>query len=160
MFHRYGTVRRTARIITVLVTIIFGGRAPLAYADAVTDWNVIAAQAIVIALSAGRPGPPTITGFALVHVAIHDAVQAFDKRFEPYHVTIANASGSPVAAVATAAHDVLLNLFPAQAATLNQQYNDYLTSHGLTLPGPPPTLSPGASPWLATVTPFTFPYRG
>ena len=32
----------------------------------------------------------------------------------------------PEAAVAAAAHDVLVALYPAQAATLNQQYADYL----------------------------------
>ena len=202
MFHMYGRIRLTARIVTVLVLVICGGRLPLAYADAVTDWNAITAQATVTAIGAGRPGLVTCVDFAIVHIAIHDAVQAFDKRFAPYHATIANASGSPVAAVATAAREVLLNLFPAQAASLNTQYTDYLTSQNLSvndpgvtvgqqaaaailarrandgrfpanfppltggtdpgvwrptpsfLPGAPPSLAPGAVPWLGTVTPF------
>ena len=50
----------------------------------------------------------------MVHAAIHDAVQAYDGRFEPYAVAITGASGSPVAAIAKAAHDVLVNRFPAK----------------------------------------------
>ena len=96
-----------------------------------TDWNAIATQTTGTAIAAGRPGPATLLDLAIVHVAIHDAVQAFEKRFEPYHVKISGASGSPIAAIATAAHDVLLNLFPAQAASLNTQYADYLASQGL-----------------------------
>lgn len=99
-------------------------------ADAVVDWNAIATQATGTAIAAGRPGPATLLDLAIVHVAIHDAVQAFEQRFEPYHVKISSAFGSPIAATATAAHDVLLNLFPAQAATLNPQYADYLASQG------------------------------
>ncbi len=187
----------------LLATSLMGGSARLVQADAVTDWNAITAQAYATSLTAGRAGTVGVIDFAMVHAAVHDAVQAIDKRFEPYHVTIPNASGSPVAAAAKAAHDVLLNLFPAQATFLATQYTNYLTSQGLSatdpgvtvgqqaaagilamrandgrfppnpspftggtnpgvwrptvsyLPGPPPTLSPGATPWLATVTPFT-----
>jgi hypothetical protein len=32
--------------------------------------------------------------FAMVHAAMHDAVQAFDGRFEPYNVAIPNASAA------------------------------------------------------------------
>jgi hypothetical protein len=69
---------------------------------------------------------------AIVQAAVHDAVQAFDKRFEPYHVVIPNAAGSPVAAVATAAHDVLVNILPSQTDTLNTTYSNYLADNGLT----------------------------
>jgi hypothetical protein len=66
----------------------------------------------------------------MVHAAIHDAVQAYDRRFEPYAVEITGASGSPVAAIAKAAHDVLVARFPAQTASLDTTYNAYLASHG------------------------------
>jgi hypothetical protein len=49
---------------------------------------------------------------------------------------IPGASGSPAAAAAKAAHDVLLNLFSAQAASLNTQYSDYLTSQGISATDP------------------------
>jgi hypothetical protein len=44
----------------------------------------------------------------LVHIAVHDAVQAIEKRFEPYHFETGPAYGSRSAAVAAAAHDVLV----------------------------------------------------
>jgi hypothetical protein len=67
----------------------------------------------------------------LVHVAVHDAVQAIEKRFEPYHFEVERASGRRSAAVAAAAHDVLVGMYPAQAATLDPIYYNYLADHGL-----------------------------
>jgi PAP2 superfamily len=103
--------------------------AGLARADVVVDWNVFAAQAIG---AAARPGPSSAFDFAMVHAAMHDAVQAIEGRFRPYCAAIPNASGSPIAAGATAAHDVLVSLFPAQTGTLNSIYDRYLAALGLT----------------------------
>jgi hypothetical protein len=99
--------------------------------SAVIDWNDIASQALNTAIAAGRPGTVGPLDLAMVHVAVHDAVQAIEGRFEPYHMEIPGARGSPVAATAKAAHDVLLNLFPAQAASLDTAYHDYLANNGL-----------------------------
>jgi hypothetical protein len=68
---------------------------------------------------------------ALVQVAVHDAVQAIDRRFEPYHVEIKGAKGSRSAAVAAAAHDVLVGIYPDQAASLDAIYFNYLAEKGL-----------------------------
>jgi len=100
----------------------------LARADAVVDWNIITGQTIPFATRGG--GSPGLD-YAMVHAAIHDAVQAYDGRFEPYAVKIAGVSGSPVAATAAAAHDVLVNRFPAQTLSLDATYNAYLLNHGL-----------------------------
>ena len=110
--------------LTVLGLLTWAG--PV-YADAVTDWNAIAQPAI----AAGRPGAPGALDSALVQIAVHDAVQALDKRFEPYHVVIKGAKGSQSAAVAAAAHDVLVGLYPAQAASLDALYFSYLADNGL-----------------------------
>jgi hypothetical protein len=96
--------------------------------DPVLDWNAISSQAI---LTGGRPGPSGLLDFTVVQAAVHDAVQAYDKRFETYAVDVQNASGSVAAAVAKVTHDVLVNRFPAQAAALDTTYNDYLTDHGI-----------------------------
>ena len=101
-----------------------------AVADVVVDWNVIVAQTLVTG-AATRPGPSGLFDYAMVHAAIHDAIQAFERRFEPYCSAIPNASGSPVAAAATAAYEVLADQFPAQAGALLITYGAYLTSHGL-----------------------------
>ena len=84
------------------------------------------------AVTVGRPGPIGIVDIALVQVAVHDAVQAIEKRFEPYHFELERASGRRSAAVAAAAHDVLVGMYPAQAATLDPIYFSYLADHGLT----------------------------
>src|SRR6266478_273986 len=99
-------------------------------ADAVTDWNAIAVQTIV---NAGPTHGSAVSFLdnATVQVAVYDAVEAIGGRFKPYHVHIPGASGSPAAAVAKAAHDVLVNRFPAQAASLDAIYHSYLATHGL-----------------------------
>jgi hypothetical protein len=115
--------------LVIIALSLFGGiAAGPAHADAVVDWNEIAQPAI----AAGRPGPIGAMDSALVQVAVHDAVQAIDKRFEPYHVEVKGAHGSRAAAAAAAAHGVLVGIYPAQAATLDATYFNYLATHGLT----------------------------
>lgn len=99
----------------------------LARADAVTDWNEITMQAV----TAARPGPSGMLDVALVHIAVHDAVQAIEKRYEPYHFEMTGAKGSRSAAAASAAHAVLISIYPAQAASLDATYFNYLASNGL-----------------------------
>lgn len=120
----------TLRRLAVLIVCGYLSWAGPALADAVGDWNAITSQAVAAAIPA-RPGPAQILDYAKVHAAVYDAVQAIEGKYEPYYVEIPGASGSSSAAAAKAAHDVLVNLFPAQAASLDTTYNDYLTSHGL-----------------------------
>jgi len=125
-------VRRAPSSILVLVftaLMSIGGAAQARAADAVTFWNEVANT-----MSSSR-GPASMVDMAKVHIAIHDAVQSFEFRFEPYCGTVANASGSPVAAVAKAARDVLAGILPLtapQLAALDATYNTFLSSNGLT----------------------------
>jgi hypothetical protein len=96
--------------------------------DPVLDWNAISSQAI---LTGGRPGPSGIIDFAVVQAAVHDAVQAYDKRFEPYAINVENASGSLAAAVAKVTHDIIVNRFPAQTAAMDTAYDNYLNDHDI-----------------------------
>lgn len=98
-----------------------------AQADTVTDWNAITMDAVTIA----RPGPQGMLDVALVHIAVHDAIQAIEKRYEPYHFEVKGAKGSRSAAAAAAAHGVLTAIYPTQATTLNATYATYLADHGL-----------------------------
>jgi hypothetical protein len=101
-------------------------------ADVVTDWNAIAVQTVTSPLaSPPRGGGAAFLDFATVHLAVHDAVQAFEQRYETYGDPIPGATGSPVAAAASAAHAVLVNRFPAQAGTLDTALTNYLTNLGL-----------------------------
>ncbi len=117
---------QTWRRIAVLAILI----ATNASADAVSDWKALAVQATI---TGARPNPIGVLDIAMVQAAIYDAVQAIEKRFEPYYVEIKRASGSPVAAAAKAAHDVLVNRFPSpsQVDYLDMTYQQYLLNHGL-----------------------------
>jgi hypothetical protein len=115
---------RVMASLAILLSVTAGARA-----DAVTDWNEIAVQTIIA--PPARPVPISFLDMAIVQAAVYDAVQAIDRRFEPYHVEIPGASGSPEAAAAKAAHDVLVYLFPAQAASLDTTFQQYLAAHGL-----------------------------
>jgi hypothetical protein len=108
-------------------------------ADAVTDWNAIAIQIISNAPCPAAPcaNPPVHPGAtatldsAMVQAAVYDAVESITGRFRPYAVHVPGASGSTAAAVAKAAHDVLVNRFPSLTGTLDTTYHDYLTAHSL-----------------------------
>jgi hypothetical protein len=125
------TVRRTAGLV---VCVCLAWAAP-ASADPVAEWNNFAVRTVFPAPPIqGRPaGAVPLLDFAMVHAAIHDAVQAYEKRFQPYAVHIGDASGSPVAALGKAARDVLVNRFPAQAALIEAEYQAFLTRHELTM---------------------------
>jgi hypothetical protein len=120
---------KALRRITGLSALLCLGFVPNVRADVITDWNLFAIQAIN---AGGRPpGGAPFLDIATVHLAIYDAVAAIDRKFQPYRVTISGASGSTVAAAAAAAHDVLVNRFPTQTASLDTIYFDYIAAHGL-----------------------------
>ena len=91
-------------------------------ADVVLDWNALAARAIVTV--GGQVPPRALIRLAMVHLAIYDAVNAIEGGpFESYaSVPKVDRPASPDAAAAAAAHDVLVALFPAQAADLDEKY--------------------------------------
>jgi hypothetical protein len=127
------------RTLTGLTVYACLATASPVFADAVTDWNAIAAIYITTgsagppAVPVGRPGPPGLLDFALVQIAVHDAVQAIEGRFQPYHYSdpAALGTGSTAAAVAAAAHRVLVLLYPGQQASLDARFAAYLATHGL-----------------------------
>ena len=101
------------------------GFSALVQADAVTDWNAITMDAV----TAARPGPQGMLDVALVHIAVHDAIQAIEQRYEPYHFEMSNAKGSRSAAAAAAAHGVLVAIYPTQVTTLDTAYYNYLAAN-------------------------------
>ena len=90
--------------------------------DMVLDWNAHAANAIVGV--ANQPPPRGLIRLAMVHVAIYDAVNAINGYpFDAYAVTPhVDLPASSEAAAATAAHDILIALFPNQQADLDAKY--------------------------------------
>ena len=80
-------------------------------ADAVTTWNENAAKAATAAWSHQRQRPGRIPMYAMVHAAVHDAVNAIDRRSRPYAFdATVERSRSMDAAVAAAARDVLVSV--------------------------------------------------
>jgi PAP2 superfamily len=99
----------------------------VARADAVTDWNAIASNAIVT--TAGQPPAVSALSFAIVQGAVYDAVNAIDGGYQPYlSRPAANPWDSKSAAAATAAFKTLAWLFPGQAAALQPVYDAYVAA--------------------------------
>jgi hypothetical protein len=118
------------RLVGVVVVCGWLSGAGTVHADAVTDWHARAVQALAT-LTPARPIPLLFLDLAVVQAAVHDAVQASERRFKPYHGNIPGATGSPAAATATAAHAVLVAIFPDQAVALDKAYAEYLAAHQL-----------------------------
>jgi hypothetical protein len=87
-------------------------------ADVVTDY---AARAVAIGVEKQLPNARLTRGLAMVHVAMFEAVNAIDRRYQPYKLElVADKGASREAAAATAAHDVLVSLFPDERSKLEQ----------------------------------------
>jgi hypothetical protein len=100
----------------------------IASADVVTDWN----QITIASTGPGRPGPVAFHDVAVVQLAVHDAIQSYERRFEPYYVQVKAPKGSKSAAAATAAYRLLVTFYPSQAPTLDATYGTWLANNGLT----------------------------
>jgi hypothetical protein len=84
------------------------GWSPLVWGDVVTDWNANAGKA---AIASCIDGFHESWMYSMTHIALHDALNAINRRFQPYALDIQGPSGASVdAAVATVAHDVLVPL--------------------------------------------------
>ena len=127
---------KTIRILSLLIAqaLIVLASPSVARADAVTDWNLIASNSIVV--TAGQPPPVSVLHFAMVHGAVYDAVNAIDRGHRPYLVQPpSNPTDSKEAAAATAAFRVLVGLFPGQLETLQPLYDAYIAALPDNTPG-------------------------
>jgi PAP2 superfamily len=84
----------------------------------VLDWSTHARSALQAETGNQDPLVGTRT-LAMVHLAMHDAANAVDRRYQPYAYLARDTEADAVAAAATAAHRVLVGLFPAQQASLD-----------------------------------------
>jgi hypothetical protein len=96
--------------------------------DPVLQWN---RNLLSIVRTAGAQ-PATVhptRSFAMMHVAIFDAVNAIARTHSRYAAIVRDASGraSQDAAAASAAHDVLVALYPSFSATLDAELQQSLT---------------------------------
>jgi hypothetical protein len=98
----------------------------LAHADVVTDWN----SAALGAIRDGHTPPPIASrSLSILHTSIYDAVNGIARTHEPYLVQSAvPASASREAAASAAAHQALVDLFPAFAASFDTLHAAILAS--------------------------------
>jgi len=88
-----------------------------AAADVVTDWNKITVNATK---TGGLNSNLGTRIDAIAAIAVYDAVNSIQQFGTPYHYNVPPAgTATPEAAAAQAAHDVLVNYFPAQVTALD-----------------------------------------
>lgn len=88
--------------------------AATASADPVLDWNATAGEAAQTACLSPAPNPfHESRMYAMAHIAIHDALNAIERRYDAYaYDELAPAGASAEAAVAAAARDVMNAVIP------------------------------------------------
>jgi PAP2 superfamily len=88
-----------------------------ARADVIMDWN---AKADAIAAEKQILPAPHSRVLSMMHVAMFEAVNAIERRYTPYKLTLsADRSTSKEAAAAAAGHDILLSIYPDQKSDLD-----------------------------------------
>jgi len=84
----------------------------------ILDWSNHTENALVVDSKNIDPLPATRT-ISMVHVAMHDAINAIEPKFETFTYKESDPSAHPVAAAAAAAHRVLVKQFPKQKDDLD-----------------------------------------
>jgi hypothetical protein len=116
------------------------------HGDVVTDWNTTTLN--VIRQRSTAP-PVASRALAILHLSIYDAVNGITRTHAPYRVASAPpASASTVAAASTAAHDVLVALFPGDSTTFDAIQNGDSDDNPATA---------GDPAWLPLITTPPFP---
>jgi hypothetical protein len=108
------------KVQVAVVTLALALSAPLASrtsasgasAAIVYEWNQILQDTVPT-----PHNPLTPRYFSMMHIAMFDAVNAIERDFTAYRVSLRYAGGSAEAAAAQAAHDVLVAMLPAATAT-------------------------------------------
>ena len=97
-----------------------------ATSEVVVDWSQIAFEAAMT-----DDGFVSFLGArhqAMMHIAMHDALNAIRPRYEQYAYVGRSYGADPVAAAAAAAHDVLVTVYPAQQAALDAELATWLAT--------------------------------
>src|SRR5205823_1742898 len=102
----------------------FAGVSRAASVDPILEWNavMIEADAVDHSGAAHEQRGPVLCGraFAITSAAMYDALNSIAKIGQPYLTVAPNAEGASVdAAVAQAAHDTLVKLYPAQSVAFD-----------------------------------------
>jgi hypothetical protein len=112
--------RRSSAVAAVLALSCSG----FALADECTHWNGVLLQAI---RTTGGPPCPIGRACAMMHLTVYDAVNSISRTHQPYFAfEEVDAGASKEAAIAAAAHRVLVELYPVQQKMLDAEYADRL----------------------------------
>jgi hypothetical protein len=126
--HRTCAAKRL--LLNSFLSIIYAGLwsgAAAADVNAALQWNAIASEAFLP--TQGTDPVNQSRAYAMLHAAIHDSLNAIDQRYAFYTpglFVMPNASAD--AAVAAAAHDVLVALIPTQQALIDAEYASALAA--------------------------------
>ena len=91
--------------------------------QAVIDWNTIGLRTT----KTGAPAIPAMRNLAMMHIAVSDVLNAMVPRYRSYYFKSSAARPTPeVPAIATAAHDVLVALYPKEQERLDKDLENYL----------------------------------
>ena len=109
------------RRLTLSFVIALLVAASLSAQNVVVQWNAIASTTIIT--NAKEASVTSGVWLAYVHLAVFDAVNAIDHRFQPYLFTANPPAGANKdAAAIAAAHGVLVTYFPSQKPALEAQF--------------------------------------
>ena len=104
-------------MLAVVFVALFGSPART---DVIMDWN---AKADAIAAEKQITPSPHARALAILHVAMFEAVNAIERRYNPYKLNlIADRSTSKEAAAASAGYHVLVALYPDQKTDLDATF--------------------------------------
>ncbi|HUQ09816.1 MAG TPA: vanadium-dependent haloperoxidase [Steroidobacteraceae bacterium] len=109
--------KTTTNLLQPLALVLLALCAWPARADVIMDWN---GRADALAVEQRQTPVNHSRTLAMVHVAMFEAVNAIEQRYQPYRLKlITDHNTSKELAAAVAGHDVLLGLFPTQKESLD-----------------------------------------
>ena len=108
----------SASLLLCLLLVVPRVAAAQSATEVVIEWNRI------LQVAAATPGalPPTIfftRPYAVAQIAVFDALNSIDHNYKEYVVRVDGTGASREVAAAQAAHDVMVNMFPAQSAVFD-----------------------------------------
>jgi hypothetical protein len=116
-------LRLLRQIGAALILVMAAGSAK---ADVITDWND---RAVAYVLARGLGPPPAERIIAMTHVAMFDAVNSIERKYQPYLTYLPAApSVSKEAAAAAAAGTVLAGVNPQTKAEMQALLTSYLAN--------------------------------
>jgi hypothetical protein len=116
---------RLARCMSLIGGLLAASSA-VAIADVIADWDE---KAVAAGYTARQGPPPHTRAVAMVHLAMFEAVNSIQKRYQPYRKVLAAEPGASIdAAAATAAHYLLVRIYTDQAKDLDKALQASLAS--------------------------------